>query len=297
MTPSRSTPPVLSVVGAGRLGATLARLLAESGTVRLGDLYSRNAERAADAARFCGGGTPQSDLTALADADIWLLSVPDDAIADTARQLAASNRDWRGHTAFHCSGIHTAEVLAPLTEKGARTASLHPAHSFADRDQSIATFAGSYCTLEGDIQARTVLTPLFTALGARLMTIAPASKTLYHAATAVASNYLVTLLDTSFALLRHAGIDEPDARHLLAPLVAQTGDNVFNRGAADALTGPIARGDRATVAAHLEALAKYSPEQLPAYRELGLLTLGLASREKEPGAEQKAIKALLEGGQ
>lgn len=293
----RPNPPVLNIVGTGRLGATLARLLADNGSIRLGDLYSRHPERAADAARFCGGGTPRSDLAALADADIWLLSVPDDVIADTARRLADSSRDWRGVTAFHCSGIHTAATLAPLKAQGAHTASLHPAHSFGDRDQSLATFAGTCCTLEGDSEAKTALEPLFAAIGARLLAIEPESKALYHAATAVASNYLVTLLDTSIALLRQTGIGEQDARRLLAPLVNQTSDNLFKRGAVEALTGPIARGDGATVAAHLKALEQHCPDYLPAYRELGLLTLQLANREQKASAEQRAIKALLKSDQ
>jgi len=287
--PTSETPPLrLNIVGCGKLGTTIARLLADSGLVSLGGLYSRNRENAHKTLQFCAGGSVCNTLDALPRADLWLLSVPDDAIHSLAGQLAQLFPDWRGTTVFHCSGIHTAMLLAPLKQQGASTASLHPVHSFADPQQSLSTFAGTSCTLEGDIDSQQRLSALFSTIGARIIAIDGSSKALYHTATAMASNYLVSLMDMSLGLLEASGIAPQAAKELLAPLVMQTASNIFAKGPQKALTGPIVRGDRDTVATHLDALGQHSPELLAVYRELALVTLALAQQARPEAGDLHA---------
>jgi len=274
-------PVTLNVVGCGKLGTTLPRLLKDSGGVRIGGLYSRTVAHAEVARTFIGQGSVVDSLAELPAAELWLVAVSDHAIADTGRQLAALHRDWHEVTVFHASGVHDAGQLSLLATLGARTASLHPAHSFADRDKSLLTFAGTCCALEGEPAAKAQLSALFSLLPVRLFEIETAAKPLYHAATAMASNYLVSLIATSLSLLAKAGIGEQDARALLAPLASQTAANVFARGPAAALTGPITRGDSATVARHLTHLTATAPETLDVYRSLGRATLELASTSGE----------------
>ena len=100
----------------------------------------------------------------------------------------------------------------------------------------------------------------------------------YHAAAAIASNFLVALEESAAELLEGCGV--PDARELLAPLVLRTAANWAEHGPS-ALTGPIARGDEATVVRHLEALAETDPELLDLYRTLAERTVSLASRRSE----------------
>ncbi|HEY8384947.1 MAG TPA: Rossmann-like and DUF2520 domain-containing protein [Porticoccaceae bacterium] len=285
----------LNVVGCGKLGTTLPRLLSDAGAVRIAGLYSRSAAQAEEARRFIGHGAPASELRALPAADLWLVAVSDDAIADTANQLAQLANDWRDTVVFHASGLHDSRLLAPLAAKGGLTASLHPAHSFADREKSLRTFAGTCCALEGHPEAKARLTALFSLMEVRLFEIEAAVKPLYHAATAMASNYLVSLLHASLTLLEKAGIAEADASTLLAPLVNQTAGNVFARGPVKALTGPISRGDRDTVARHLSHVTASSPELVDLYLSLGRATLDLA---REAGlddpAKVDALVALLQ---
>ena len=284
----------LNIIGPGRLGRTLGRLMADSGLVTVASLYSRDPSNARNAGAFIRQGAATTDLSALADASLWLIATPDDAIADVAQTLAASGRDWRGCNVFHCSGIHSAQLLRPLQQQGASIASLHPIHSFADPQQSLVTFAGSCCTLEGDPQCQQQLTALFSAIGARLFAIDGHSKALYHTATAMASNYLVALMDISLGLLEKSAVNQQDARELLAPLVMQTAGNIFAKGPQAALSGPIVRGDSSTVQQHLQALEQQCPELLTVYRELGLLTLKLAAQARpDLAGPQTDITALL----
>jgi predicted short-subunit dehydrogenase-like oxidoreductase (DUF2520 family) len=99
----------------------------------------------------------------------------------------------------------------------------------------------------------------------------------YHAAASMASNFLVALEESAAGLLAEAGA--PDARELLAPLVLRTAANWSERGAA-ALTGPIARGDEATVARHLAALRDTAPQLVPLYEALAERTRELAEGEE-----------------
>jgi predicted short-subunit dehydrogenase-like oxidoreductase (DUF2520 family) len=270
--------PVLNVVGAGRVGTTLTRLLADAGLVRPGSLYNRDPEHSRRAARYIGAGNCARNLNDMSGADLWLIAVPDDVIAQVARQLAATRYDWQGRIAFHCSGIHSASVLSDLGELGAATASLHPVQSFANPEKSRQHFTGTCCTVEGDSRASRRLTALFTGIGGRLIGIDADGKNLYHAATAVASNYLVTLFDMSRQLLAAADMSTDDANALLAPLVSGTLDNLLASNPEQALTGPISRGDALTVRRHLEALAGGCPDFLPLYLALARATLSLARR-------------------
>jgi len=276
--------PVLNIIGTGKLGTTVGRLAADNNLAAIGAIYSRNPSKLASAEAFIGQGSPCQYLDEMDTADLWLISTSDDAIANIALELATGPQRWSNCTVFHCSGIHTSRILAPLANLGADTGSIHPAHSFANPVESLRTFAGSYCTVEGDDTAVTTLSALFTALGARIARISPDTKSLYHAATAIASNHLVALIDSCYHILAASGLDPEQAHGILAPLATNTCNNIFNFGTEAALTGPISRGDSGTVASHLQALAARCPDETEGYLALGRLALRLATQEKaSPG--------------
>lgn len=143
-------PPYLNVVGTGKLARTLVRLFVDGGLVQAGDFYNRTEASTEAAIKFCGGGSRARALKSMSDADIWLIGTPDDVIAETAIKLAEQKRHWRGAVVFHASGLYSSALLSPLRDKGAFVASAHPAHSFARPEQSLASYGGSTCTLEGD---------------------------------------------------------------------------------------------------------------------------------------------------
>src|SRR4051794_12899230 len=226
----------LVVVGRGRVGGSLA------GAAELAGIDVRLASH---------------DET-IANAGAVLLCVPDDAIADVCARLPGS-----ASLVGHVSGASTLDALAAAREQASSTFSLHPLQSFADGGTAVggtpAAIAGS------DEEGLSFARSLAEALGMRPFEVPEESRAAYHAAAAMASNLLIALEESAAELVERLGIE--DARELLAPLVLRTAANWAERGPA-ALTGPIARGDHATVERHRAALAETAPELLPVYEAL-----------------------------
>jgi predicted short-subunit dehydrogenase-like oxidoreductase (DUF2520 family) len=124
------------------------------------------------------------------------------------------------------------------------------------------------------------LSPAFEAIGARLVGIDAAAKTVYHAASVFASNYLVTVLDAALRAYAAAGVPPEVARELARPLASETLANVFRLGAPAALSGPVARGDMATVARQHAALQDWDAPTAGLYDALVAATTSLAGRKR-----------------
>ncbi len=185
--------------------------------------------------------------------DVTLLCVPDSAIADTSRRLTPGH-GWIGHV----SGATSLAALAPHE----RRFSLHPLQTF-DRSGDPAQLDGAWGAVTGETaDAVAVARELAELLGLRPFDLAESDRTLYHAGAVFASNYLVTLQRAAVRL----GVPAEG----LVPLMTRTIENGFE------LTGPIARGDSATVEAHKEAIAAAQPELAPVYEALAEATVALA---------------------
>jgi len=271
-------PPSLTLYGAGRLGTTLARLWADAGTFAIADVVTRHRASAEAAAAFVGQGRPRLADEALAPADAILLAVPDDALPGSARALAERDAVGDGTLAFHCSGALDAGLLAPLRDRGARVASAHPMHSFAEPARSLQTFRGSCCALEGDPDAVAQLTAAFAAIGGIPVRIRGEAKLLYHAAGVFVANYVTTLVDAATRLAAAAGFAPDAARDLLAPLLRGAVESALALGPEAALTGPVARGDTGLVARQAAAVAEHDPTLGALYRVLGTAAADLARR-------------------
>lgn len=269
----------LNIIGAGHVGRVLGRLLAGVDGIAVQDVLTRSLASAQAAVDFIGAGTPVAAFAALRRADVTMLAVSDDQIGPACAALVAEGRQT-GSIVFHCSGALGSTLLLPASQAGASVASVHPIRSFADPGQVAASFDGTYCGVEGDALALAFLTPALIAIGARPVPIDPAAKTVYHAAAVFASNYLVTVLDASLRAYQAAGIPEAVARELAGPLITETVANVLRLGAAPALTGPIARGDMATVARQQQAVAQWDVATGDLYAALVAPTVDLARRKR-----------------
>lgn len=269
----------LNLIGCGALGRTLGRLLHEARLCEVRDILTRSAESGADAACFVGAGRPVTEYGELAPAELYLIAVPDDAIAGCAELLAASGRLPKGCVVCHLSGALSSSILAPVAALGARTASLHPVRSFADPLRSVQEFPGTWCAVEGEPEALKLVQSLLSALGARLFPIDPAFKSVYHAGAVLACNYLPVLVELGLRAFGRAGVGPAVARQVLEPLVSGTLENIFRMGTAGALSGPIARGDLGTVTRQLAALEQWEPSVAELYRQLGLVALELAGEK------------------
>ncbi|QXE92941.1 Rossmann-like and DUF2520 domain-containing protein [Geomonas subterranea] len=287
-----------SIIGCGAVGKTVGRLLHRSGTIELRDVLTRSIASAQAAAGFIGAGRPLAGFGELQRADLYLVASSDDAIAACVEGLVgrAGLLD-RNTTVCHFSGALGSEVLSPAAALGAQVASVHPVKSFADPAVCVGDFAGTWCGIEGDPQARELLGELFGAIGGKIFTLDPRFKTLYHTGSVLVCNYLTALMEAGLRAYQKGGVPRETALQVMEPLVRGTVDNVFRVGTAQALTGPIARGDAGVVARQLEALDDFDEELARIYRALGGVALKL-SRERgqaqEPGLA--AIERLLTPG-
>lgn len=280
----------MNIIGPGRVGRTLGRLMQQAGLHAVQDVLSAELVTAENAVAFIGAGRAVRTLGEMGAADLWLLTPPDAAIAPAAAALAAAGRVRAGDIVFHCSGALSSTALAPLAVMGAHIASVHPLKSFADPALAVQTFAGTYCAVEGDAAALTALTPWFEQLGARVSVIDPAGKTLYHAASVLVCNDLTALMEAGLRAFEKAGIERATAQAMMEPLVRETIDNVFALGTTRALTGPVARGDADVVARQLAALDSLDTRIADAYRALNQIALELA--RAQGGASAAALNAV-----
>ena len=201
-----------------------------------------------------------------------MLCVPDAEIPAAAEALAGA-APLLGHT----SG---ATPLAALEPAGAAACfGLHPLQSFGGQS-SDQPFRGAGCGIAGSTAAALALARRIAEdLGMTPFEIDERGRGAYHAAASMASNFLVTLEAAAERLAGGAGLESAEARALLAPLVLRSARNWAELGIARALTGPVARGDEATVAAQREAVEEAAPELLALFDELVERTRELAGRE------------------
>jgi predicted short-subunit dehydrogenase-like oxidoreductase (DUF2520 family) len=269
---------LLNLVGAGHVGRVLGRLFAATGAFAVQDVLTRSPDSAREAVAFIGAGRACDDVARMRPARVWMLAVGDDAIAPACAALA-SGQALAGSIVFHCSGAKASSELAAARAAGAFLASVHPVRSFADPEAVSGAFAGTWCGVEGDLDALAVLEPAFAAIGAQLVRIDPAAKTVYHAAAVFASNYLVTVLDAALRAYAAAGVPDDVARELARPLASEALANVFRIGPEAALSGPVARGDFATVARQQEAVTRWDAGTGRLYEALVAPTAALARRK------------------
>ena len=286
----------INVIGGGRAGRALARVWALNGAFTIGDVLDPSSAAGADAVAFIGSGRAVAALGEMRGADVWMLTPPDDQIVPCGKALAASGLLQSGNVVFHCSGALPSRDLAAVMTNGVAVASVHPLKSFADPAAAAQSFSGTYCAAEGDAAALAVLRPAFERIGARVFEIDPAFKTIYHAASVIVCNYLVALLETGIRSYEKSGFKRDDALRVMEPLVRETLDNVFRLGTAEALTGPIARGDHAVVARQVDALEAWDPRVAAIYKNLGVVAVELARAQGKADPDAlAAIGRLLSG--
>ncbi|MBV7539196.1 DUF2520 domain-containing protein [Duganella sp. sic0402] len=269
----------LNLIGAGHVGRVLGRLFAQRSVFNIQQVLTRSPASAQQAVDFIGAGSAVAAYEQLQAAAVHVLAVGDDQIGPACEALARAV-PLQGSIVFHCSGALASDRLQAARDAGALVASVHPIRSFADPAVVAAQFSGTFCGIEGDPGALAVLTPALQAIGAQPVPINAEAKTVYHAAAVFASNYLVTVLDAALRAYQAAGIPEPVARQLAQPLASESMNNVFRLGAAAALSGPIARGDLATVARQQQAVTQWDEGTGALYQALVAPTTDLAARKR-----------------
>lgn len=248
---------MILIAGAGRMGRGLGLAL--------------DAHKVACEVWSRGTGRPLASVTPRAT--VVILAVPDDAIASVAAQLAADKAIHESQAVLHLSGVYGRGALAALEGSGAALGSLHPLQTVSDPESAAARWRGAYASVEGDVRAMSEAERIARYLGLTTFRIASDAKVRYHAGAVMAGNYSVVLAGMAARLAREAGVPEDLANRIYLPLLAGAVENLGNSGAVRALTGPIKRGDAATVQLHLNTL---DADERRLYIALGLEALQLA---------------------
>lgn len=270
----------VSIIGSGRLGTALAVALARRGYA-VQSLVARrikNARKASAVLDDKPAPYAAKQIGLLPQADLFLITVPDDQIASVAAQLSALKYDPKP-TVLHTSGALSSEVLAPLRARGWSTGSVHPLISVSDAKTSI---EGAFWSVEGDARAVRLGKMLVRDLGGTSFSIRTADKPLYHAAAVMTSGNVTALFDVALEMLVDCGLTRNTARRILQPLLISTVHNLETKDPAQALTGTFSRGDVETVKRHLAALKAHELESaLKLYRLLGERSLKLTKKHAQ----------------
>ena len=284
----------VSIIGAGRVGQTIARRLRKLGW-RIGAVVTRSSASARAAVRIIGAGTPHSTLTRDAlDADVILMSVPDDALDNVAHQLSRiggarfRKKSWE-KIILHTSGALDSRVLAPLARLGARTGSMHPMQTFSGR--SAPRLDGVIFSIEGAPAARRAAQKIARSLGATPVIIKGDDKPAYHASGTVVAGHALALVESATQMLLKIGFTRRGASQALLPLIRQMLDNYERLGPRAAWTGPLSRGDYATIAKHVKAMRRFPSEFRDAYAALALLSARVLADKRAP-AKKRLTRSL-----
>ena len=280
----------VGVVGAGRVGAVLGAALQRVGhrVLAVSGVSEESRDRAA---RLLPGTPVLPPDEVVRRAELVVLAVPDDALADLVAGLSAT-RTWQaGQLVAHTSGRHGLEVYASALDQHVLGLALHPAMTFTGTGIDLDRLVECCFGVTAPEPLRPVAEALVLEIGAEPVWIEESARGLYHAALAHGANHLVTLIAQSLQALRAAGVESP--ARVLGPLVSAALDNALRAGDA-ALTGPVARGDAGTVAEHLRQLQSLTPDIRPTYVALARATAerALASGRLKPHVAEPLLDIL-----
>jgi len=283
----------VGIISGGRVGTALGMALERAEHVVVACSAISEASRRLTERRL--PDTPIMPVPDVADsAELLLLTVPDSELPGLVNGLAATGAVRRGTIVAHTSGANGIAVLAPLTAQGCLPLAIHPAMTFTGTDEDVERLSDTcFGVTAADEIGYAIAQSLVLEIGGEPFRVREDARTLYHAALAHGSNHIVTLVADALEALRAALSgqellgqetvqDYPGglAERIIAPLARAALENTLQRGQS-ALTGPVARGDAAAVAAHLAALNGVDPQLARAYRADSLRTAQRAHAPEE----------------
>lgn len=288
----------VGIVGCGKVGAVMGHALRAAGHGLVG--VSAHSQASRDRAEAMLPEVPIMEVEEIVrKAELVLFTVPDDDLPGLVEGLAGLGRFTAGQIVMHCAGRFGTEVLRPAAEAGAIPLALHPSLSFTGTSMDVPRLREATIAVTGPKVVLPIGQALVVEIGAEPIVVPEADRALYHAAIAHAANHTVVLVSQALEVLGSLGIDDPS--RVLSSLLSASVSNTLQSGPS-ALTGPVSRGDAATVEAHLEALGEYavetgSSEVREAYVALGRATVLRAVKNGTLGeAGALRILELLDSG-
>lgn len=276
------TLPRVFVVGAGRAGRALAHAMRVGGVDVVG-LHGRR-----EGADITWGSWPAS----LESATVVLVAVRDAELDGVLTELSGASLS-ADVVVLHASGNAEPAALDLLREHGHACGTFHPLLPLTDPTRATEQLRRAWIGIDGDEGARATSRELAAAIGAQVLEIPAGEKARYHAAAVFVSNFPVVLMSVGMRLLELVGIQDTSARSALGMLLTAAAQNAAAVSPAQALTGPVVRGDVETVRAHLAALGE-TPEILELYRALSREALPIAVEAGLDAARVEELRRVLE---
>lgn len=254
----------------------------------------RDADRRGRLAASLHASPASLDVLDSSDCDLLLIAVSDRALPEVAEKLAGRRQ---APVALHTAGALTAEAIRALRAAGSTVGSLHPLKSFPQALLDPAEGRGVVFGIDGDPRALETAESLARAVGGRSVHVPAPARLLYHLAATLASGGVVTLLAAADAIARRSGLDEGVLEGYLELARGSLERAATLRPVATAITGPVARGDRDTVAAELKALSDRAPDLTALVTEIARATLALLpSTGEDDEGPQADLRRYLERG-
>lgn len=264
----------IGFIGAGRVGTTIGLYLHNKNISILG-YYSKSFSSAQKAAKMTNSSTFSNIDELVNNAEIIAITTPDDEISTIVKQIENCKLNLSNKVIFHMSGVHSANIFAPIKNSSLTALSIHPMLAISNPINAVNEIEKTVFSIEGEGKKANDAKLFIESLGIETVLLKTEDKIIYHAACCVISNYLVTLINTGKQMLKTTGLSDELANIAIKPLITKTINNILDEGSENALTGPISRGDIGTIQKHLSVLENQN-NWYELYKILALNTVELA---------------------
>ena len=282
----------IGFIGAGKVGTSLGIFFKNNG-LALSGYFSRSESSSQNAADLTESSIFSDIPTLLNASNLVFITTGDDQISSVINQIAQSACLTANHTLIHTSGALSTDLFDAIKTTGSGLCSLHPIMSFSDIINAAQNLSSTVFTLEGNEKGLADVEKIIQITANPYFIINKEHKVLYHAAACMLSNYLVTLMDSGFELLKATGIAEDQIIKAFMPLITATLGNIEKSGTLNALTGPLVRGDENTISKHVEAIKTQTPEFLTLYQIMGLATIDMIKDKRIDTEKYDQLKNIL----
>lgn len=291
-----SLAPRLGFIGAGRLARCLALGFARAG-YPVTSVASRRGDTARELATVLGACQAVEDPQQVVEAaDIVFLATPDDSIGTIANTLQFDAAIARGarKALVHCSGATGVDILAGAAAQGVLTGGFHPLFLFSGAPADVDRIAGCSITIEANAELAQALKTLARSMSCHPLEIPAGQRMLYHGAAHYAASFALCALSEAVELWRTLGLSEEDALRALLPMLSGTIDTAREKGLANALAGPVSRGDAALLQKQLACFEALGSDHAALYGLLTRRAVALARQRANPPATLDAIDRIVE---
>ena len=278
----------IGFIGAGKVGVSLGKYFKDFGE-NISGYYSKSYSSALFASEFTNTSAFSQLCEVLKESDMILITVPDSQIKTVWENIKKCGCDLTGKIICHTSGSVSSGIFDGARDTGAYAFSVHPLQAISDKTNSVSLLKGAVFTIEGSKEKIQFVSSFIKKFGNTVSVIDEKDKTLYHAAAVFVSNLPAALCDMGEKMLIRCGFERENARKALAPLIEGAAKNIAEKGAVNALTGPVERGDCETVLNHLKVL---DGKEKSIYLDLTDILISVAE-EKNPERDYTELKNLI----